>query len=117
MSEALRLWLSQELDRRGWSHRELARNTGFSQSLVSKTLSGERNPSADFCIKVAQVLGESPETLLRLAGILPPGPPASPSDNPTLQELVELARNLPPEQLKELLRYTHYLYQSGQGEK
>lgn len=116
MSEALRLWLSQELDRRGWSHRELARQTGFSQSFVSKTLSGERSISVKFCTKAAEALGESPDTLLRLAGILPPSSPASPSDNPLLQEIVELARNLPPKQLKELLRYTRYLYRSDQEE-
>lgn len=116
MSDTLRLWLSQELDRRGWSHREFARRTGYSQSFVSKTLSGERRISVKFCTKAAEALGESPDTLLRLAGILPPTSPASPSDNPTLQEIVELARNLPLKQLKELLRYTRYLYQSEHEE-
>lgn len=114
MSEAFRLWLLQELDRRGWSHRELARQTGFSQSLVSKTLSGERMASANFCTKVAEVLGESPEMVLRLAGILPPAPPSVPSDSLTLQKIVELARLLSPDQCEEALRYIRYLYQSGQ---
>ena len=61
-------------------------------------------------------LDESPETVLRLAGILPPAPPLDPSDNPALQELVELARNLTSEQLKEALRYIRYLYQSNDKE-
>jgi transcriptional regulator with XRE-family HTH domain len=111
MSEALSLWLSQELDRRGWSHRELARQTGFSQPLVSKTLSGERKPSANFCNKVAQALEVSPEMLLRLAGILPPAAPGSPADNSTLQELIELARNLSPEEQQQSLDYVRFLYQ------
>ncbi len=113
MSEALRIWLSQQLDQRGWSHRELARQTGFSQALVSKTLSGERNPSANFCTTIAQVFETSPETILRLAGILPAITPAQPSDDSTLQEIVELVRNLSDEQRVEALRYIRYLYQQN----
>lgn len=71
-------------------------------------LAGNVPPSADFCIKAAQALGESPIKLLRLAGILPPAP-----DDATLQELTELAGNLPPEQRREALRYIRYLYQQG----
>lgn len=108
MSEGLRQWLTEELERRKWSHRELARQTGFSQSFVSKTLAGERNPSVDFCIKIAQTLDETPEKILRLAGILPAAPAA---DDSTLQELIELARNLPPEDRQELLKYARFRYQ------
>jgi transcriptional regulator with XRE-family HTH domain len=115
MSEALRLWLSQELDRRGWSHRELARRGNISHSLVSKTIAGDMPASADFCIKVAQTLEASPEMVLRLAGILPPTFPASPSDDKMLQELVELARNLEPEDKQQVLDYIRFLYQKRKG--
>lgn len=116
MSESLRLLVTQELDKRGWSYRELARQADISNALVSRVLSGDMPASADFCIKIANTLEVSPETVLRLAGILPPASPASPSDDSTLQELVELARNLPPEQRKEALRYIRYLYQSGEDD-
>jgi len=66
-------------------------------------------PSADFCIKIAFALDTPPETVLKLAGILPPGPPASPTDSATLQTLVELARTLPPEQQEQLLAYCRFL--------
>ena len=69
--------------------------------------------SADFCIKVAEVMEVSPEMLLRLAGILPPAPPVLTSDNSTLKEIIEFARNLSSEQQEEVLRYIRYLYQSG----
>lgn len=112
MSDELRAWLPKELEQRGWSYSELARRTGLSQSLVSKTLLGERHPSADFCVKVAQALGEPPEKVLRLAGILPTGPA---SDEDTLQELIELARSLPPEDQKEILEYVRFRYQRRKG--
>ena len=111
MSDRLETWLSEILEKRGWSHRELARQTGFSNSFVSKTLSGERSPSTNFCTKVAKAFDESPELVLRLAGILPPSSPATPTDDAILQELIELARNLPPEDRKELLNYARFRYQ------
>lgn len=112
MSDELRAWLSQEIEQRHWSHRELARQSGLSNSLVSKTLSGKMNVSITFCYKVAHALGESPEKLLRLAGILPPSPA---SEDDTLQELIELARSLPPEDQKEILEYVRFRYQRRKG--
>lgn len=105
MSEELRAWLSEELERRHWSHRELARRVGLSQGLVSQTLAGDRSPSNNFCLKVAQALGEAPEKLFRLAGILPPS-----EDDPTITELNDMIRNMTPEQRKDMLKYARYLY-------
>lgn len=112
MDTLLSSWLTKETKQRGWSYSELARRANISQSLVSKTLSGDVPPSADFCIKIASALSESPEKVLRLAGILPSAPA---SDNDTLQELIELARNLPPEDQKELLDYARFRYQKRKG--
>jgi transcriptional regulator with XRE-family HTH domain len=114
MVDKLTTWLSKEMEQRGWSHRELARRAGVSQTAVSGTLSGERKAGCDFCIKIAYALGESPEKVLRLAGILP-SPPAS--DDSTLAELHDLIQNLPPAQRKEALRYLKFLYQSGQDKE
>ncbi len=116
MSESLKLWLSQELNQRNWSHRELARQTGITQSFISNVIAGKKPPSVNFCRQIAQALEVSPELVLRLAGILPPAEPATATDDPVLQELVELARHLPDEQRKELLRYTRYLYQTSQSD-
>jgi transcriptional regulator with XRE-family HTH domain len=107
MSDNLRAWLAKELQQRKWSHNELARQAKVPQSTVSSVISGNRKAGADFCVKVAQALNESPEKLLRLAGILPPA-----SEDATLQELIDLARSLPPGQRKEALRYLRFLYQS-----
>lgn len=108
MSDELRSWLSKELDRRRWSHNELARQAKIPQSTVSSVLSGNRKATADFCIKIAQALGEPPEKVLRQARILPLTPA---SEDDTLQELIELARSLPPEDREELLKYARFRYQ------
>lgn len=108
MSDELRAWLSRELDQRTWSYRELARRADISNALVSRIMSSDMKASPDFCIKVAQALGETPEKLLRLAGILPSTPT---SEDDTLQELIELARSLPPEDREELLKYARFRYQ------
>ncbi len=117
MSEALRLWLSNELNRRSWSHNELARQTGFSQTFVSNVLKGDRKPSVNFCNRVAEALEVSPDMLMRLAGLLPPAEPASPADESIIQELVELARNLPVAQQRQLLEYTRFLHQTNRPDE
>ena len=108
MNDELSTWLSQQLKQRNWSHNELARRAGVSQSAVSGTLSGSRKAGAEFCVKVANALGESPEQMLRLAGILPS---LSSSEDATLQELMELARTLPPDQRQQILDYVRFLSQ------
>ena len=108
MSDEFKAWLSEKMEKRGWSHNELARQAQVSQAAVSSVLSGYRNAGADFCIKIAQALGESPEKVLRLAGILPP---LSPSDDSALQELMELARTLPSDQRQQVLDYIRFLSQ------
>lgn len=101
-------WLVNELGRRRWSHSELARRAGLSQVQVSGVIAGQRSPGCEFCIKVAQALGESPVLVLVLAGILPP---QAPGDDSTIQETVELLRNLPPEERLQALDYIRFLYQ------
>ena len=113
MSNGLKAWLIQELNARHLSQRELARQSGISQTRISQTLSGDIPLSADFCIIVAQALEVSPEYLLRLAEILPAEPATS--ENAITQEITELLKNLPPEQQQEALNYIRYLYQQRTG--
>ena len=114
MSDRLKTWVGKEVRRLGWSYRELARQAGVSHTLISRTLSGDMPASADFCIKVAQALDESPEKALRLARILPPL--SAPENDPTLAEAIETLHNLSPDQRKEALRYIRFLYQTGQDD-
>lgn len=106
--EELRDWLVNQLKQHAWSHKDLAQKSDISRPLISQVLAGTRNPTADFCIKVAQALSEPPEKVLKLAGILPTSPA---SEDSTLEELMQLARSLPSEDQKEILEYVRFRYQ------
>lgn len=106
-NQELRDWINQELKQRSWSRRELARRASLSQAAVQKILAGERNPSAEFCIKVAQALGESPEKLLRMSGILPKILFEAKAE--VFGELIDLLDTLSYEQHVEVLNYVKYL--------
>lgn len=128
MSEALRQWLTKELDQRGLSHTKLANQIGLSHSFVSKVISGAKPPSINFCYKVAVALDVAPETVLHLAGLLP-GQPAPTSLGPVTKEIMTIVEKLPiehkhfilefvrhvealpPELLQEALRYIKFLSQ------
>lgn len=109
MSDSFRQWLISEMEKRRYNQGALAKAIGMSRPFVTRVLNGERAPSVEFCNRVASALGESPEKLLRLAGILPTSP--APDDSPTLQEIVELARNLSPEDQSDVLEYIRFRYQ------
>lgn len=99
-------WLGEEVTRRGLSHSELARRAGLSQVSVSGVISGQRKPGCEFCIKVAQALEISPVLVLVKAGILPP---QETGDDTAIQEITELARNLPADQRKQVLDFIRFL--------
>jgi len=70
-------WVNDTIRSRGWSISELARRSGFSQSLASDVLNEKADASANFVIATANALGEDPVSLLRLAGHLPDAPPVT----------------------------------------
>lgn len=99
-------WLKQEMKKRRLSQRELARLSGVAQGLISEITNQKREPSQKFITAIATALGEPPEKLLRLAGIIPPAL----GDNATLQEIMDIARQLPPEAQQELLDYARFKF-------
>jgi transcriptional regulator with XRE-family HTH domain len=113
VTEDIVTWLASELKTRGWSHRELARRAGLSQTAVSTVLSGQRQPGWDFCVSVAKALGESPEQMFRRAGLLPALP--APEEDATLRDLIEYARHLSAQERLLVLEYTQWRYQQEQA--
>lgn len=89
-------WLTGEMDKRLWSNADLARSAGVQPSMVSMVISGQKKPGLKFCLGVAKALGYPPIKILRLAGVIPT-PPSF--DDPLLDELVEIAAELPREEL------------------
>lgn len=86
-------WLTEEVYRRGWSFREFAQRARLSSSMVSKVVTGAVLPKWGFCLKVARALDLPPETVFRLAGLLPP----ESADRSKLREMNHLFTRLSPE--------------------
>jgi transcriptional regulator with XRE-family HTH domain len=72
-------WLAQELNDREWSMSKLARLCGVTHATISRIISGERNPSNELLLAIAQALLLSPEFVMHKAGILGPEPPQTAS--------------------------------------
>jgi len=84
-------WLSEEVDRRGWSYREIARRGGLSSGAISNVMTGNASPGWDLCLGLARALDVAPEEVFRKAGLLPALPP----DVEEEQQVVRILRSLP----------------------
>jgi transcriptional regulator with XRE-family HTH domain len=90
-------WLHREIRASGKSQSQLAYAGGISASQISRVLSGDRDPGADFCLAIARALNIDAETVFRRAGLLP----ADPEETPTLRQAMHLFRQLPPAQQRQ----------------
>lgn len=108
MENDLAAWVTQQLNSRDWSQRKLAREAGLSHSHVANVIAGNRNPTFEFCYAIAKALGEPPAKVFRIAGLFDSEP--SP-DDPTLEELSNLIKNLSPAARREVLAYVRFRYQ------
>lgn len=91
VSDELVGWLAEEIERRGWSMRELARRAGLSHATVSQVLSGQQAPTWGFCAAIAGPLDEPVDELFIRAG-LKRRPPAPVQEE---HEVVAIVRGLP----------------------
>jgi transcriptional regulator with XRE-family HTH domain len=104
MADNLTRWIDAERKRRGWGVRELAREAGLTAAQVSEVLAGKSRPGIRFYVGMWRAFHVSIDYLLQLAGELPPGP----EENPTLMEIMEIARRLPPGLQEDLRRYSEW---------
>lgn len=81
--------LQEALDHKGWQPVHLARESGVSQSAVSRHLSGERRPGLDSLRKYADALGISYKDLRRRAGYDPDEPRVRPPAQEAIVEAME----------------------------
>jgi transcriptional regulator with XRE-family HTH domain len=104
MEMVLREWIDKQLNTRGWSIRELGRQTGIPPGDLSEMLNSKRQPSFRFFIEVSKIFGVSVDFLLQLGGMLPHR-----EGELTFTELYELGKRFSPQERKELLDYADYL--------
>lgn len=98
--ETFGVWLNNELKRRNMLRAELARLAGVQKSTVTNLIKGKWEIGTDVAYKIGPVLGYSPEDLLRIAGKL--DMPKEASDPIAYQNLMQLALELPADELQEL---------------
>ena len=67
-------WLDKKLDDLGLNDYQLSLRAGISNSVLSKARSGTQPIGYEACYAIADSLGERPETVMRLAGLLPKEP-------------------------------------------
>lgn len=101
-------WLNQQIAGSGMTLREFGRRAGVSHATISNILGGQRGPGRNFLNAIAQVLEIPPDTVFRKAGFLPPIPGAE--HDPTLGEILEVAKNLNPDDRLEVLDYALLRY-------
>lgn len=65
-----RAWVKKLREDRNWNQGDLARETGFEQSHVSRIERGEGPPTERFCIALARVFGLPLEYVLHVGGHL-----------------------------------------------
>lgn len=104
-------YLVAELEERGWSARELARRSGLSPQAVVNAMNGSIRPTAKTALAIAKALGEAPEKIFRLAGLLPNF--AADETDLTFNELLAIVKELPPSVRLEILQYARFRYQQG----
>jgi transcriptional regulator with XRE-family HTH domain len=113
--ENFSLWLLNELEKRNWQPADLAKKARISRGSLSNILSNYRNPGPNLCLAIAQALNEPPEKVFRLAGLLPPLPGGE--DEQISREVMDILRNMSPENRQDLLNYARYRYQQQEGKR
>jgi transcriptional regulator with XRE-family HTH domain len=96
----LPVWLKLRMESQNWGVRELARRAGVSHPRISDALNG-KEPSLDTAIVLARLFKETPEAILRIAGVLPPIPEIDEFREALIKETQDMSRD----ELYELLAY------------
>lgn len=86
------------MEKRGWSHAELAGRAGLTPSYISLVMNRHKKPGRGFCRKVAMAIGNSPGWVLRLAGHLPPIPEERRRES---ERMAEMLASLPDGPIRE----------------
>jgi transcriptional regulator with XRE-family HTH domain len=94
--EQLTMWILDELNKRDWTPADLAKRAKIHQATLSNILNGNRKAGPEICLAVADALGERPERIFRLAGLLPPSAGEMSDLSEDEAELVRLYRQLSP---------------------
>ena len=97
-------WLKAELEERGWNQADLCRASRLSTALVSRIMTGVRNPGPNACKSMAKALGVPVEVVYKQAGLLP-----LTGERNKRREMIEfLAEQMNDEEYQDLLDYIKF---------
>lgn len=99
-------WLTRQLAQRKISPAALAKASRKSPAIISRILSGERQPAPETLEAIARALSLPPETVFRAAGLLPPRPAVS-EESERAAYLFDSYAN--PETRRQALEYLEFL--------
>ena len=105
MDDKFSKWLVAEIENRGWTQAELARRSGTSRTSISDLISGKHPAGFDLCVGISQAFKITPESVLRMAGLLPEGNPNHEKET----MLLSIFNHLPEEQKTTLVDYASWL--------
>lgn len=109
-------WLNEELSKRDWSMRELARRANVSPSTINHVMAGRRNPGTVLCNGLAQAFNMSPESVLKKAGLIPNNSHNN-TERMTIREIWSILRQMDDNQLNEVRNYARYVKSLDQHPK
>jgi transcriptional regulator with XRE-family HTH domain len=94
-------WLKEELDARNIKPVELARRADIDPGAVTRILRGERKPNPETLQAIADALKLNYEVIFRAA--VGKSVPLTASNNPAIEEILDLARQLPENDVADLI--------------
>lgn len=109
MQTNLREWVEEQLQRRNWSLRELARQAGTSHSSMARIWDDDRSIGYRTCMDLSRALNVPPQTVLEIAGLLP----RVPEDVQDVRLLKSIYYDLPPDKRAQLVEYAEFLRGPG----
>jgi transcriptional regulator with XRE-family HTH domain len=108
-------WKWFDDQRRDLSIRQIEERSGYPRGRIGNRYAAKEPPTIATCEAIAAGLHIPKDEALRRAGILPS--PPSPDGDPSLWELVEIARCLSPEERRNLRNYARWLLQQQSSDR
>lgn len=90
----------------------LARQAGITEGTISHIFAKRRKPGIEFCVAIAPAIKQKPETVARMAGLLPPEKEITTS--PTVSEIKYKITLLSAEKQNQVLDFVNFLLQQDQ---
>ena len=100
-------WLMDQLNQREWTQADLVRRSGLTSAAVSRIVSGLRRPGTEACTAIANAIDLPPETVYRIAGLLPPESPLETE----LKEVNYRLSQLEPYERFEAIQFIRFIHE------